>query len=297
MTGSDPAFDAALARYAAWLARQPLADRTKREYERWVRSFTAWAQNAPEAGEWGGDPLTDPLARDYAVRDFKRWLQVERRLAPSSINLGLASLDSFFVVLGLGQPHVRRELLPQAAPRALDQVEQRRLLRAAERATARDRALVGVMLFTALRIGEAVKLDLDDLRISARKGEVRVRSGKGDAGRSVPLNAVLRAMLNEWLGERKALEGEQAVFVTRRGGRLSARSADEAVRKLVADAGLEVSAHALRHTCLTNLVRAGEDLVMVAEIAGHRRLDTTRRYSLPSEADRQAAMDRLQSDY
>jgi len=297
MTGSDSGFDAAVAKYAAWLTRQPLADRTKQEYERWIRSFAFWAQGAPEAGEWGGDPLTDPLARDYAARDFKRWLQIERRLAPSSINLGLASLDSFFVVLGLGQPHVRRELLPQAAPRALDQAEQRRLLRAAERATARDRALVGVMLFMALRIGEAVKLDLEDLRISARKGEVRVRSGKGDAGRSVPLNAVLRAMLNEWLGERKALEGEQAVFVTRRGGRLSARSADEAVRKLVADAGLEVSAHALRHTCLTNLVRAGEDLVMVAEIAGHRRLDTTRRYSLPSETDRQAAMDRLQSDY
>lgn len=297
MSGSVAAFDEAVATYAAWLTRQPLADRTKKEYARWVRSFAAWAKDAPESGEWGGDPLTDPLARDYAVRDFKRWLQVERRLAPSSINLGLASLDSFFVVLGLGQPHVRRELLPQAAPRALDQGEQRRLLRAAERASSRDRALVGVMLFTALRIGEAVTLDLDDLRISARKGEVRVRSGKGDAGRSVPLNAVVRAMLNEWLADRKAVEGEQAVFVTRRGGRLSARSADEAVRKVVSDAGLEISAHALRHTCLTNLVRAGEDLVMVAEIAGHRRLDTTRRYSLPSQADRQAAMDRLQSDY
>jgi len=293
----DSAFEAAVARYAAWLARQPLAERTKREYERWVRSFAAWAKGAPQAGEWGGDPLTNPLARDYAARDFKRWLQVERRLAPSSINLGLASLDSFFVVLGLGQPRVRREQLPQAAPRALDQGEQRRLLRAVERASPRDRALVGVMLFTALRIGEAVKLDLEDLRISARKGEVLVRSGKGDAGRSVPLNAVVRAMLNEWLGERKADEDETAVFVTRRGGRLSARSADEAVRRLVTDAGLEISAHVLRHTCLTNLVRAGEDLVMVAEIAGHRRLDTTRRYSLPSQADRQAAMDRLQSDF
>lgn len=80
----------------AWLARQPLADRTKREYERWVRSFAAWASAAPEAVEWGGDPLVDPLARDYAARDFKRWLQIERRLAPSSVNLGLASLDSFF---------------------------------------------------------------------------------------------------------------------------------------------------------------------------------------------------------
>lgn len=84
------------------------------------------------------------------------------------------------------------------------------------------------------------------------------------------------------------------MFITRRGGRLSPRSADEAVRKVAADAPLEISAHVLRHTCLTNLVRGGEDLVMVAP--GHRRLDTTRRYSLPSQADRQAAMDRLQTD-
>jgi site-specific recombinase XerD len=69
------------------------------------------------------------------------------------------------------------------------------------------------------------------------------------------------------------------------------------VRKVAADARLEISAHVLRHTCLTNLVRGGEDLVMVAELAGHRRLDTTRRYSLPSQADRQAAMDRLETDY
>jgi site-specific recombinase XerD len=44
---------------------------------------------------------------------------------------------------------------------------------------------------------------------------------------------------------------------------------------------------------VTNLVRGGSDLVLVAELAGHRRLETTRRYSLPSAADRQAAMDGL----
>ena len=66
------------------------------------------------------------------------------------------------------------------------------------------------------------------------------------------------------------------------------------VRKIGALAGLELSAHVLRHTCVTNLVRAGNDLVLVAELAGHRRLETTRRYSLPSEADRQAAMEALE---
>jgi len=45
------------------------------------------------------------------------------------------------------------------------------------------------------------------------------------------------------------------------------------------------------------LVRAGNDIVLVAELAGHARLETTRRYSLPSDADRQAAMDALTVDY
>jgi site-specific recombinase XerD len=47
---------------------------------------------------------------------------------------------------------------------------------------------------------------------------------------------------------------------------------------------LSLSAHVLRHTCVTNLVRGGNDLVLVAELAGHRRLETTRRYSLPAAA-------------
>ena len=46
--------------------------------------------------------------------------------------------------------------------------------------------------------------------------------------------------------------------------------------------------------CVTNRVRGGNDIVLVAELAGHSRLETARRYSLPSAADRQAAMDRLE---
>jgi hypothetical protein len=45
------------------------------------------------------------------------------------------------------------------------------------------------------------------------------------------------------------------------------------------------------------MVRQGSDLVVVAELAGHRRLETTRRYSLPSDADRLLAVERLQIDY
>ena len=73
---------------------------------------------------------------------------------------------------------------------------------------------------------------------------------------------------------------------------MSARAVGHVIQRIAADAGLDgLSAHVLRHTFVTNLVRSGTDVVLVAELAGHRRLDTTRRYSLPSEADRADAVE------
>lgn len=156
-----------------------------------------------------------------------------------------------------------------------------------------------MLLYTGLRLAELVALDLDDVRVSARKGLVVVRSGKGDAYREVPLNALVRQVLEEWLDERaqRTGEGERALFVGRGGQRLSKRSVDDVVRGLGEDAGVKLSAHILRHTFLTRMVRQGSDLVLVAELAGHRRLETTRRYSLPSDADRLLAVENLQIDY
>ena len=87
------------------------------------------------------------------------------------------------------------------------------------------------------------------------------------------------------------------MFVGRSGRRLSKRSVDDVVRTLGKDAGVALSAHILRHTFLTRMVRQGSDLVLVAELAGHRRLETTRRYSLPSDVDRLLAVENLQIDY
>jgi integrase/recombinase XerC len=296
---SDP-FDPAEVpeRFERWLSGRPLAERSRREYARNVRAYCAWLEQTPDRAGWQGDPLSDPLARDHAARDYRRYLQVERKAAAATVNLALASLDALYRCLGLGRPNVRREKPAQAAPRALEEDAQRRLLRAAEAAPVRARALVMLMLFTALRISEAVALDVDDVRMTARKG-VLVVMGKGELRREVPLNALVRQVLDEWLEHRDTLarDGERALWVSRAGGRLSARSADRDVRAVAARAGLELSAHTLRHTCLTALVRRGNDLVMVAELAGHQKLDTTRRYTRPSAADRQAAVEDLQIDY
>ncbi len=283
-------------RYGVWLERQPLSERTRREYARQVAGFVEWLGADPARG---GDALADPFARDYAVRDFKRHLKLERRWSPASVNLALAAVDHFLRFVGLGAAEVSRERLPQAAPRALEGDELRVFMRDAGRAAVRDRAIGMLLVFARLRLSELVALDLDDARVSGRKAVVVVRSGKGDVYREVPLNAPARKALDDWLKQRPAPAariGGEPLFVSRAGGRLSARSVDDVVRKLGRAAGLELSAHVLRHTWVTRLVRAGNDVVLVADLAGHRKLETTRRYSLPSLEDRQRAVDGLAVD-
>lgn len=116
-----------------------------------------------------------------------------RRAKPASVNLALAGVDHFYRYLGAGRPEVRREELVQAAPRALSPEELRRFLRAVERReSVRDRAIALLLINTGLRIGECAALDVDDVEVSARKGRVVVREGKGDSYRVVPLNAEAR---------------------------------------------------------------------------------------------------------
>jgi len=288
----DEAISAAVERYTRDLERAPLAVRTRDAYGQHVGAYGAWLAGRPEPGV----AITEPRGRDHAARDFKRHLKVERGWKPSSVNLALAAVDHFNRFLGLGPANVKREPLAQAAPKALSEEQQRALLRAAEASRPRDRAIVTLLLYTAIRLHELVALDVEDVSVSARKGKLVVRSGKGDAYREVPLNRPCRGALEDWLSARgdRAVDGERALFLGPRGVRLAPRSVDRVVRGVADQAGLRLSAHVLRHTCVTNLVRGGNDIVLVAELAGHRRLETTRRYSLPSAADRQAAMEALE---
>jgi len=284
--------------YESWLLRQPLAKNTQDAYRFHVRQYGEYLATRPATGD---DPLRHSFARDYAVRDFKRYLKTERKAKPASVNLALSAIDHFYQFLGLDRVRVQREDLPQQSPRALKPEEQKAFLRAVERSSSlRDQALARLLFYTGLRLSECAALDVSDILISARKGLVIVRSGKGETYREVPLNAEVRNALKDWLrdrGKRFPKLSDAALFLSLKGKRLSTRAIDLILRQLGADANLVLSAHILRHTCLTNLVRRGNDLVLVAEVAGHRRLETTRRYSLPSVDDRERAMEGLQVDY
>ncbi|MGO9975948.1 MAG: tyrosine-type recombinase/integrase [Solirubrobacteraceae bacterium] len=74
----------------------------------------------------------------------------------------------------------------------LEVAHRRELLRAAEDARPRDRAIVTLLLYTAIRLRELLALDVDDLSLSARKGPLVVKCGKGDLYREVPVNSSWR---------------------------------------------------------------------------------------------------------
>lgn len=290
-----PTTDAILGAYRQHLTRAPVAAATRRAYVRYASQYLAWLDRRL-AGE-RSQALTTLAGRDWAVRDWRRSLIEDARLAPATVNAALAGVDDLYRYLTLGPARrVARQRLPQAGPRALEADELRRLLRSIEaRANARDRAAISLMLFAGLRVSEVAALDRSDLSITARTGKVTVRSGKGGYSRQVPLPSEARSALSAWLTARGAAPGP--LFPGAAGGPVTVRSLHRAVTAAAADAGVACSPHALRHTFVTRLVRQGADLPLVADLAGHRRLETTRRYALPTDADRQAVVEALHFDY
>lgn len=296
-----------LTTYAAELEKVPLSADTRRTYVSRVRMFLAWLADGTGSGSsrrrFRGDPLTNPTARDWAIRDYRLYLlrEASPKRSVRYSNNALAALDDFYVRLGLGKANVGRDELPKTAPKAMEANAEIRWLRAVESwPHARDRAIALLPFYAGLRIGDIVALDVEDVRLSARKGALRV-FGKGGKTREVPVHPALGAVLQAWLGERSGwpgAAGERALFLSRRGGRLTTRAASDVFTAITAHAGLEdaTTAHVGRHTFVTRLIRGGEDLITVAELAGHARLETLKVYSHPTDEDKQSALRHLTVD-
>lgn len=178
---------------------------------------------------------------------------------------------------GLGTPKGQRRL-----PRVLRREQVAALLTAPEADTPiglRDRALLEVLYASGARVSEAVGLDIEALELG--EGAVRL-FGKGDKPRRVPLGEPACAALEHYLahGRPTLAPVDAAVFVNRRGQRLSARDARTAVERAATLAGLgRVSPHTLRHSYATHLLEGGADLRSVQELLGHVALSTTQNYT------------------
>jgi len=245
--------------YVDLLANAPLDPDTRRAYSSRVRGYLAWLAGSgigPEAlGEIG--------LRDGAVRDSRAYLQTVARRKPATINTTLAAIADFYTRTGRGTPTVRRLELPQQAPRALNTKASTGWLRSVERwLNPRDRVLALLPFYAGLRLGEAVALDLTDVQLSARKGTIIVRSGKGSRYREIPTHPTLRDNLKVWIEQERphwpGATATPALLLNRRGGRLSARAADQILGAIADDANIdEFTPHVLRHTFGTRLEMSG----------------------------------------
>jgi len=179
---------------------------------------------------------------------------------------------------------------PKRLPRYLTVAEVEALLAVPDTSTPlglRDRAIVEVLYAAGLRVSELAGLDLADVDLA--QAQVRV-VGKGSKERigllGRPAVAAVRAYLQ---AGRPALLGQrpsQALWLNRRGGRLSVRSVAMTLSQAGQQAGIRipVSPHVLRHSFATHLLDGGADLRVVQELLGHANLATTQIYTHVSQS-------------
>jgi len=222
----------------------------------------------------------------------------------STINRGMAFLVEYgrwAEERGEVRDGLVRELLriprltqQQLAPRGLTRVELRRYLKELDvRASSRDRAVVYLLLFCGLRLGEAVHLRLEDIEMSERRGVIHVQSqwAKGAKARLVPIPVMAREVLTEYLDVRGDQRG--FLFLGERGP-LGRNGITRIVTKYGVVAGVRVSPHMLRHSfAFRFLAVANNDLVGLADLMGHANVNTTRHYARRRLEDLEVAVEGL----
>ncbi len=268
-----------------------------------------------------------PLEYRNLVRDYVAWLLERRELnsgrragrrghARGSVLRLLAALRALLRYL-IDQGHLPRAPLweprstlmrrftprpPARLPDVLSAGEAARLVEAPQAAGSpaglRDAALLELLYGSGLRVSEAAGLDLEAISLDRRT----VRAfGKGSKTRVVPLGGASVRALRGYVREgRPALAAASsaprtdgrsaagpALFLNRRGGRLTARSIQAIVRRHAAAAGLrdDVHTHTLRHSFATHLLDGGADLRVVQELLGHSTPAATQVYTHVSQAE------------
>ena len=263
-----------------------LRPQTLRSRARLVRMFVR--------GALGTDPI-DPTS--VAPADVVAFLtSLCGRFSPRSMQSVRSSLRSFFRFLRFkgfcnnaleaALPVVARWRLA-TIPRSLTDQQVEQVLTSFNVPTPyrqRDHAILQFLSTLGLRPGEVADLCLDD--IDWRGGTVEVRTRKNRRGAVLPLPRVVGQALVDYLsGERPATD-ERRVFVQHLGGRRGKPISSTAVSGVVARALRRAAvdtplagAYVFRHTVASRMVRGGASLKEVADVLGHRSLDTTTIYA------------------
>lgn len=245
-----------LERFVQWLAEQNVLDWRAVDESR-VRDFIARRHR-----QGAGAPSLERCLS--AIRGFFKYLLRE----------GVASHNP---AAGVSAPRGARRL-----PRALDVDRMSALLEMPVKSglDIRDRAIFELMYSSGLRLSETVSLDLGDVNL--KEALVRV-TGKGAKQRIVPIGGVACEWLQSWLHERtaRARVEEKALFVSRRGTRLTARAVQARLARWARLQGIDgrVHPHMLRHSFASHMLESSGDLRAVQELLGHADISTTQVYT------------------
>jgi integrase/recombinase XerD len=184
----------------------------------------------------------------------------------------------------------------QALPKYLSEAEAQRL-RAAVTSQPRTHAIASLLLYSGLRVGELVRLNLES--IDFHEGTVRVRSGKGDKDRLVVVSPTCLDHVKAWLSHRPPTPSD-FLFPAKNGNRpITERTVQRLIKNAALQAGLtkKVSPHVLRHTLATTLLRRGGDIRFIQRILGHASIATTQVYTHLDDAELKRMYERARPEF
>lgn len=217
----------------------------------------------------------------------------EKLYAPATVARKTAAAKSFFNYLvkrGKTEKSPAENLvssgLKKRPPQTLTVTEVRRLLFQPAKLTTpegmRDRTMLELLYAGGLRVGELVALNEDD--IDCDRGSLRC-FGRKDKERSVPLQPRVSDMLRDYLESARLdlLENddEKALFVNRRGGRLTRQGVWQILKEYAKRAGLkpDVTPHTLRHSMAAHMLSNGASTRTVQELLGHANSSMVQTYA------------------
>jgi integrase/recombinase XerC len=253
---------------------------TCKHYRRDLDTLAAYCDQY-DVGGW--KVVDNEHMRSFAAACYRKGLSAR------SIQRRLSAARTFYRYL-LREKHVKRNPVDAvSAPKSgkrlpgnLDADRMARLLEipGKEPIDLRDRAILELLYSSGLRLAELIGLDIGDVDIADQT--VRV-TGKGQKERIVPVGREARQAISDWLKARRNFApGEgKALFVSKRGNRISARSVQSRVSYWARRQGIDtrVYPHLFRHSFATHLLESSHDLRGVQELLGHANIGTTQVYT------------------
>lgn len=281
---------AEIERFVNWVRRRSPEARTWKDYGYDLRFFMEVAGDRPP--------------KEITFRDIDRFIaiQSEKGFKPSTINRRLASVITLYDFLSVEDDElvcpvlVRRHHLRehQRLPRPVQEQDLKRFFAVIE--DQRDRAMFLLMLRCGLRIGEVAGLRLVDLFLEEEYPRVVVR-GKGSRERGVYLSSQAKRCLQEYLEERPSVKSE-FVFLSYLEEGLSTTSIHNRLLKYRELAGIQITAHRLRHSFANDMLNADAPITSIQKLMGHRWIESTQTYVMANDkqvcADYYAACAKLE---